>query len=192
MQLRSYYILRLVSADPQNITHGFNSLQNALKVIGFKDGQMDDLRSILAGILHLGNVSFVNAGGAQVVDIYGKVINKVNFTFWQSTTIIFKLNCLFYLCWKGKTSNCCVRVSALFVNLFIMQITSTIYRWYVSGSCVNHFLWENGHVKLHHLFLSNIYCRHLSLLFFEFICLLICAFNFFKLMKPCPKKKIIL
>ena len=53
-------------------------MQNALKVIGFKDGQQDDLRSILAGILHLGNVSFVNAGGAQVVDIYGKVSMYAN------------------------------------------------------------------------------------------------------------------
>ena len=54
-----------------NVNSLLTVIQSALKVIGFKDGQQEDLRNILAGVLHLGNVSFVNAGGAQVVDIYG-------------------------------------------------------------------------------------------------------------------------
>lgn len=43
-------------------------IQTALKVIGFKDGQCEDMQSVLAGILHLGNVEFMNAGGAQVAN----------------------------------------------------------------------------------------------------------------------------
>ena len=50
----------------------FNAMQNALQVIGFKDGQRIDIKSVLAGILQLGNVKFMNAGGAQVVDMEGK------------------------------------------------------------------------------------------------------------------------
>lgn len=46
--------------------------QKSLEVIGFKKGQRDDLLSVLAGVLHLGNVKFTNAGGAQVVDVDGK------------------------------------------------------------------------------------------------------------------------
>ena len=33
--------------------------------------QIQDILGVLAGILHLGNVSFVQAGGAQVVDKAG-------------------------------------------------------------------------------------------------------------------------
>jgi len=46
--------------------------QQALQTIGFKDGQRQDIRSVLAGILQLGNVTFANAGGAQVVEMDGK------------------------------------------------------------------------------------------------------------------------
>ena len=47
-------------------------LQKALQVIGFKEGQRADMKNVLAGILQLGNVAFMNAGGAQVVDMDGK------------------------------------------------------------------------------------------------------------------------
>lgn len=35
--------------------------------------QIQDVLSVLAGILHLGNISFVQAGGAQVADKAGRV-----------------------------------------------------------------------------------------------------------------------
>ena len=41
-------------------------------MIGFKEGQQADIKNVLAGILQLGNVAFMNAGGAQVVDMDGK------------------------------------------------------------------------------------------------------------------------
>lgn len=50
----------------------WQALDKAFDVIGFKDGQREDVLSVLAGILHLGNVQFTNAGGAQVVDFDGK------------------------------------------------------------------------------------------------------------------------
>uniref|UniRef100_H2ZET4 Unconventional myosin-X n=1 Tax=Ciona savignyi TaxID=51511 RepID=H2ZET4_CIOSA len=56
-------------SDPTlNDSEDWNMLEQALQVIGFKEGQKQDMMSVLSGILQLGNVAFVNAGGAQVVD----------------------------------------------------------------------------------------------------------------------------
>nr|XP_018666876.1 unconventional myosin-X isoform X2 [Ciona intestinalis] len=57
-----------VSDPTLNDAEDWAALEQALNVIGFKDGQKQDMMSVLSGILHLGNVSFMNAGGAQVVD----------------------------------------------------------------------------------------------------------------------------
>ncbi|XP_039255307.2 unconventional myosin-X-like [Styela clava] len=57
-------------SDPTlNDAGDWESLVNALKVIGFKQGQCIDMQNVLAGILNLGNVKFMNAGGAQVTDL---------------------------------------------------------------------------------------------------------------------------
>jgi len=58
------------TSDPTlNDKKDWDELDNALEVLGFKEGQREDFLSVLSGILYLGNVEFVNAGGAQVVQI---------------------------------------------------------------------------------------------------------------------------
>nr|CAB3264150.1 unconventional myosin-X [Phallusia mammillata] len=52
----------------------WEQFEQSLVTIGFKDGQREDMKSVLAGILQLGNVAFANAGGAQVVEMDGKAI----------------------------------------------------------------------------------------------------------------------
>lgn len=39
----------------------------AFGVMGFSDQQQSDVYGVVAGILHLGNISFIQAGGAQVL-----------------------------------------------------------------------------------------------------------------------------
>ena len=46
-----------------------------MKVMLLTEEQIMDVLQLLSGILQLGNISFMSAGGAQVADKSGKVIS---------------------------------------------------------------------------------------------------------------------
>ena len=50
----------------------FFSFQNAMRVIGLSNEQINDVHLVLASILQLGNISFITTGGAQVQDKNGR------------------------------------------------------------------------------------------------------------------------
>ena len=45
--------------------------QEAMKVMSFKEDEISDVLQVVSGILQLGNVTFLAAGGAQVSDKNG-------------------------------------------------------------------------------------------------------------------------
>ena len=48
------------------------SCQNAMKVMCFTEEEIADVLQVIAGVLQLGNVNFMAAGGAQVAEKSGK------------------------------------------------------------------------------------------------------------------------
>ena len=44
-----------------------------MQVMKFSKEQIQDVLSLLAAILHIGNVDFITAGGAQVKDMHSKL-----------------------------------------------------------------------------------------------------------------------
>ena len=52
--------------------YGISFSQNAMQVIKFTKEHIQDVLSLLAAILHIGNVEFITAGGAQVKDMHSK------------------------------------------------------------------------------------------------------------------------
>lgn len=64
--------------------------------------QIQDVLGVLAGILHLGNVSFVQAGGAQVADKAGAVpyIHTEMITHSIQHTYVSLLVCILLQWWN--------------------------------------------------------------------------------------------
>lgn len=48
------------------------SLQEALKVMEFSEEEIRDMFKLLSGVLQLGNVEFMTAGGAQITTKQGE------------------------------------------------------------------------------------------------------------------------
>lgn len=46
--------------------------QDAMRVMRFKDESISDVLQVLAGILNLGNVTFIAGNGAQINEKFGK------------------------------------------------------------------------------------------------------------------------
>ncbi|XP_032818938.2 unconventional myosin-VIIa-like isoform X1 [Petromyzon marinus] len=44
----------------------FNRVSSSLHALGLQEGQVDELWKLMAGIIHLGNMTFTNVGGAQL------------------------------------------------------------------------------------------------------------------------------
>ena len=49
-----------------------HSYQNAMTVMSFTEEEITDVFQIIAGVLQLGNVNFMAAGGAQIAEKSGK------------------------------------------------------------------------------------------------------------------------
>lgn len=54
-----------------SITTDFCTCQNAMKVMCFTEEEIADVLQVIAGVLQLGNVNFMAAGGAQVAEKSG-------------------------------------------------------------------------------------------------------------------------
>lgn len=54
----------------QHCVYGF--AQTAMKVVDFSTEEIRDIFKLLSGTLHLGNVEFMTAGGAQITTKAGK------------------------------------------------------------------------------------------------------------------------
>ena len=52
------------------------SCQNAMKVMCFTEEEIADVLQVIAGVLQLGNVNFMAAGGAQVAEKSGKYMQE--------------------------------------------------------------------------------------------------------------------
>ncbi|EDO44785.1 predicted protein [Nematostella vectensis] len=73
-------------SDPSiNDKEDFNRVLAALKVMDFQEDEINDLLQVIAGILQLGNVAFLAAGGAQVADknVLENVANLLNIDFYD-------------------------------------------------------------------------------------------------------------
>ena len=53
------------------IIHYHSTCQNAMKVMCFTEEEIADVLQVIAGVLQLGNVHFMAAGGAQVAEKSG-------------------------------------------------------------------------------------------------------------------------
>ncbi|KAG7246749.1 hypothetical protein CRUP_002012, partial [Coryphaenoides rupestris] len=49
----------------------FNSVMDALKVLGFTEEESRDMFKLLSGVLQLGNIEFMTVGGAQIINNQG-------------------------------------------------------------------------------------------------------------------------
>lgn len=53
------------------VIHYYCTRQNAMKVMCFTEEEIADVLQVIAGVLQLGNVNFMAAGGAQVAEKSG-------------------------------------------------------------------------------------------------------------------------
>ncbi|KAK2564848.1 Unconventional myosin-X [Acropora cervicornis] len=72
--------------DPSiNDVEDFNNVLNAMKVMSVADEEISDVLHVLSGVLQLGNVNFMSAGGAQVTEkgILENVANLLRLDIYQ-------------------------------------------------------------------------------------------------------------
>lgn len=61
----------------------FLPLQAAMEVMEFRQEEVREVLRLLAGILHLGNIEFITAGGAQVSFKTGKSLLPSSLPSWM-------------------------------------------------------------------------------------------------------------
>ncbi|KAJ7382056.1 Unconventional myosin-X [Desmophyllum pertusum] len=74
--------------DPSiNDKEDFNNVMNAMKVMCFTDEDIADVFQVIAGVLQLGNVNFMAAGGAQVAEksVLENVANLLHVDIYELT-----------------------------------------------------------------------------------------------------------
>lgn len=84
-------------------------MQEALKVLGFTEEECRDMFKLLSGVLQLGNMEFMLAGGAQITTKQGQAVaqlkrfrkSRVKFE-WLHKRVLFRFQ------WSVTPVNCWV------------------------------------------------------------------------------------